>query len=1137
MPWSAVVGGLRCCLCLRNQVFSANPLSSDFDLVQLSSSVPGGLSVHPACLRAASGLGGGGCCDHTAEQVVAEVGRCSGRTCSYCGRRGASVDCAAAGGGGGGGNHGCPAALHLPCLILHGKLGRRKDRQHLCRDHAIDLKRKEKEAAAVQATITGVRSRSTSHAAKRKKAVRLKRKKWRRLSKKAAPPKQRLSRSDPEEVTSRPAETHLKLLPSPPPPLLRLALNHSPDKRSSVVCVASSCRCPFGNTFSDAAFWPLTHCHRCSEVSAHRFCVRGKARRWTCKACCGLGTDMGRRRRRGTNPQALNPKLDSDRRKPNRVGLVRPRIRVKKMAAAGMNGDGEQRSSSDMLTSMKMSFCRDLDLRLVQNGDVDNAGSGSGSGSGGSCKRRSDRSPLSLRQREAPFPDKDPASASTSALSRVLPTSSSSARAATGKENQYRTRKDALGGLSRSRKRDSSGKKDEEWLLKNDLSKAPELSSQIGDRGKESNKKPLPKGWVWIEEEVAPPAAAATGRSCLAVPGTRVESANGIESSVKLTRSSSFTPKAEASPPAWRLSATATPSKRQQSKSSSGSSSPAKKFVDNSVAVDHGVLVRKLDEAFDSEAARAEPAAKRHKKSRESPVPKKEAGSAAAPRMYHGRKERPVKKVSVGFTPIEERVIHHVRTTLPIEHGEPEAEEDYDWLVGNSDRMIDDFLDLNEGEKGFFKLWNAHLHRHPCYGDEMMMRILALFVDECGECVARERLYRNFILHLSNLCDFDVLNEEAVEHFAAQMRRKCREVLVEEKKKKKGINISQNCDDSDSNDSKFNGGKRRRRGRGRGRGKPRHYIEMKSDTASTVKKESAATTPSPRRSVTRQAGGGGERGGLLQKEGETLMISQPVAVGRASIKSLREIMMSKRMSRSPESSTSPSRRSSERSMRLYLSESEDELEEAADTADTAAMPTRSGRRRRRRTKEQKRVMPRREELTAATAATAVAAVARLNSSASVSYAGDKTVERISDNSAVTSGLCFAGTRRSAFASNVVRYQGRAVRKRKGRRKGDASAASCSSPSASSSSSPESTHPASESAKRRPEGRRGRPPRQRQEDPAAAATVAAAASAVVSPSGRKRKAKDPAAPSRSSLPLYLTSPEKPVRRPGRRSGPF
>ena len=31
--------------------------------------------------------------------------------------------------------------------------------------------------------------------------------------------------------------------------------------------------------------------------------------------------------------------------------------------------------------------------------------------------------------------------------------------------------------------------------------------------------------------------------------------------------------------------------------------------------------------------------------------------------------------------------------------------------IGLSDRQIDDFVDLNAGEKAFFKLWNAHLHR------------------------------------------------------------------------------------------------------------------------------------------------------------------------------------------------------------------------------------------------------------------------------------------------------------------------------------------------------------------------------------------------------------------------------------------
>ena len=58
----------------------------------------------------------------------------------------------------------------------------------------------------------------------------------------------------------------------------------------------------------------------------------------------------------------------------------------------------------------------------------------------------------------------------------------------------------------------------------------------------------------------------------------------------------------------------------------------------------------------------------------------------------------------------------------------------------------------------FFKLWNTHLHLTPCYGDSHLGQILENFIDQYGLKIHRDNLYGNFVLHLSNLSNFDAIS-------------------------------------------------------------------------------------------------------------------------------------------------------------------------------------------------------------------------------------------------------------------------------------------------------------------------------------------------------------------------------------------
>lgn len=63
-----------------------------------------------------------------------------------------------------------------------------------------------------------------------------------------------------------------------------------------------------------------------------------------------------------------------------------------------------------------------------------------------------------------------------------------------------------------------------------------------------------------------------------------------------------------------------------------------------------------------------------------------------------------------------DRLYHHTSTCLPIQAKEldvdSEGEGDPEWLRTKTCMMIDEFSDVNEGEKELMKLWNLHVLRH-----------------------------------------------------------------------------------------------------------------------------------------------------------------------------------------------------------------------------------------------------------------------------------------------------------------------------------------------------------------------------------------------------------------------------------------
>lgn len=110
------------------------------------------------------------------------------------------------------------------------------------------------------------------------------------------------------------------------------------------------------------------------------------------------------------------------------------------------------------------------------------------------------------------------------------------------------------------------------------------------------------------------------------------------------------------------------------------------------------------------------------------------------------------------------RLYYHSATCRPVD--EQEAEEDSEeendpqWLRTKMHKMISDFSDVNEDEKKMMILWNLHMMPGKYTSDSSM-------VQACEDLIRKNineliPLQRNFILHLSNMYDFGLLDAEKI---------------------------------------------------------------------------------------------------------------------------------------------------------------------------------------------------------------------------------------------------------------------------------------------------------------------------------------------------------------------------------------
>lgn len=121
------------------------------------------------------------------------------------------------------------------------------------------------------------------------------------------------------------------------------------------------------------------------------------------------------------------------------------------------------------------------------------------------------------------------------------------------------------------------------------------------------------------------------------------------------------------------------------------------------------------------------------------------------------------------------RLYFHSDSCMPLRPQEmdedSEDERDPEWLREKTATQLDEFTDVNEGEKEVMKLWNLHVMKNGFIADNQMNQAIMLFVENCGAHVTRRNLCRNFLLHLVSMHDFNLVSTATIDRAMARLRQ------------------------------------------------------------------------------------------------------------------------------------------------------------------------------------------------------------------------------------------------------------------------------------------------------------------------------------------------------------------------------
>ncbi|XP_051996143.1 polycomb protein suz12-A isoform X2 [Xyrauchen texanus] len=120
------------------------------------------------------------------------------------------------------------------------------------------------------------------------------------------------------------------------------------------------------------------------------------------------------------------------------------------------------------------------------------------------------------------------------------------------------------------------------------------------------------------------------------------------------------------------------------------------------------------------------------------------------------------------------RLYFHSDSCVPLRPQEMEVdsedERDPDWLREKTAMQIEEFMDVNEGEKEVMKLWNLYVMKHGFIADNQMNQACMFFVEQHSTIIVEKNLCRNVLLHLVSMHDFGLVTTLTIDKAMAHLR-------------------------------------------------------------------------------------------------------------------------------------------------------------------------------------------------------------------------------------------------------------------------------------------------------------------------------------------------------------------------------
>ena len=113
-----------------------------------------------------------------------------------------------------------------------------------------------------------------------------------------------------------------------------------------------------------------------------------------------------------------------------------------------------------------------------------------------------------------------------------------------------------------------------------------------------------------------------------------------------------------------------------------------------------------------------------------------------------------------------DRVFFHSRTChpiLPSEINSDSEDDNNEWLLSQTKKLINDFTDVNQQEKEIMKLWNIHIIQSKVVGDCHIAQACITFAEAHAKTIREKSLTNNFLAHLVQLCDQGLITLDQIQ--------------------------------------------------------------------------------------------------------------------------------------------------------------------------------------------------------------------------------------------------------------------------------------------------------------------------------------------------------------------------------------